>query len=383
MRLSPNADVPRAVRLFPSTALRRLVNLHRGACVSAGLDVDAVAAEDDEGVRRWLEGRAGLLPASLADDLERIDELTDDSGADALIGAGSQAGVDVRSLGMDPVEAAVTAFLDNRALFERAHTRRIVEALRRTTEFAGRSRVAPTAIDPSRLRALEAKLGRHFESRERSPHCRIFMGQDGDQLVFTIAHGALVRADEALDGGPTAVREADAPVYFPERTLRYRPQRRDVVVYEGRSGRLRVRAGDAPSLQAYREGFGELLHGATDWFGCGDVVSLEPLIRLGHRVEVPTPGLASVRVVGLIVRYATGAEGTIAIDSDRIWSFLNDRVRPGLDEGELLEVTFRIQREGNPQAVVARVRTPNRVECGKLDDVLFRPFLEARGFLSP
>jgi hypothetical protein len=382
MSLSFYADAPRAIRLFPARTLQRLVRRHAAACAALGLATAGLEDADDTTMGQWLAERAGVLPAALAEDLERIDELTDDRGVATMIEVGARAGIDVRSLGLDPMEVAVRAFLDHQDIFESAHGKRIVETLKGTTEFVGKATGGLRAVSLDALHALETDLGQHFDARARTRHCRISMGRDGDRLVFTIAHGALVRADEALDHGALMVCEPAAPVYLPERPVRYRPQRRDVVVYDTKAGQLRIRAGDAPTLHAYRRGFGQLLHGDARWFGTDAIVSLQPLARLGRAVERPTAGLADVRVVGLIVRYTTGQRGTVAIDADDIWAFLEARMRTGLEHGELTEVIFHVYRPGVYAPTKVKVRSPNRVEYGRMDDELFRTYLEERGFLA-
>lgn len=380
MPLAAYADTPRAIRLFPSRSLARLVLRHARACEAQGLHLHEVDGEQDDVVHRWLLARGAMLPVELADDLERIEDLADDRGATALQEAARRHGTHVHSLGLDPLEVAVRAFLDHRALFDSAHGRRLVETLRGTTEFVGREALA--ARDPEgALRALELDLGRQFDARARSAHCRITLARDQDRLVFTVAHGALVRADEALEDRPMLVCEAPAPVYLAERPLRYRPQRRDVVVYEAGAGRLRIRAGDAPTLHAYRRAFGELLFGQAEWFGNEPIVSLEPLVRLGAAVEAPTRGLREVKLVGLILRHAAPV-GTMALDAEEIWPYLDARLRGGLEEAQLVEATFRVFPQGSASAANVKVRAPNRVEYGRIADDLFRPFLEERGFLA-
>lgn len=383
MPLSLYKGANRAFRLFPSHALRRLVLAHRDACMDHGLDAAAVENANDTVVLRWLEERGGLLPADLADDLERIDELTNERGASTLVAVVREAGVELRSLGLDPVEVAVSAFLDQRALFEKAHGRRAVETLRSSTEFRGRRPTPAKPVDLSVLQALEVRLGVHFDARGRSAHCRIAMGRDGERMVFSVAHGALVRADEALDDAVSASSsEAASPVYLAERNVRYRPQRHDVVIFDGRDGSLRVRASDAPTLHAYRRGFGELLHGDAEWFGNGPVVSLQPLVDRGATVEMAAPGLREVRVVGLSVRFEVGQTGTVTLESEELWPFLQERMNSPLAEGELLKATFRVWRVGNPRSATAWIASPSRVEYGCVGEKFFRPWLEARGFLA-
>lgn len=382
MQLSAYADVQRAIRLFPSRALQRLLALHTRECAALGLDLDRLADEDDATVHGWLRARSSLLPLALADDLERIDDLARDRGATTLAEAAKRAGATLGGLGHDPLEVAVRAFLDQRPVFEAAHGRHVLSTLRSATVFAGRRGGRGVALPDARLRKLEADLGRQFDARDRSAHCRVTQGSDEDRLVFTVAHGALVRTDEALDERPMLVCEGDAPVYLSDRAVRYRPQRRDVVVYEAGAGRLRVRAGEAATVKAYRRAFGELLFGDAEWFGTGPVVSLEPLSQLGRKVEVPTPGLREVRVVGLILRHDEPA-GSMALEADEIWPYLDGNLSRGLEGAEILEVDFRMFVAGSNEVGNVKVRAPNHVGySSRLPDELVRPFLEKRGLLA-
>ncbi|MFZ5480657.1 MAG: hypothetical protein ACOZNI_28095 [Myxococcota bacterium] len=381
MQLAAYGDAPRAIRLFPSHALQRLLARHARDCAALGLRLDRVADEDDGVVHAWLRARASLLPLGLADDLERIEDLASDRGAATLIEAARRAGADFRSLGLDSLEVAARAFLDHREIFDAAHGRHVIDTLRGTTEFAGRRAGPGARFGDARLRALEADLGRQFDARARSAHCRITVGSDEDRLVFTVAHGALVRADEALDERPSLVSEGDGPVYFADRAVRYRPQRRDVVVYEAGAGRLRIRASDAPTVRAYRRAFGELLMGDEEWFGNEEVVSLAPLSRLGRDVEIPTPGLREVRVVGLVLRHSEPA-GKMALEADEIWPYLDGHLVHGLAGAAIHSVTFRMFVEGSSAVGNVTLREPSRYDSSRLPDELVRSFLEARGLLA-
>jgi hypothetical protein len=369
------------LRLFPSFSLRSLVLQHGEACVSHGLDPSEIAEADDAAAVRWLHKHDGLLPAHLAEDLERIEELTNESGASALLAVGRDAGVDLRSLGVDPVQVAIRAFLDHRPLFERAHGRRTFETLRGSSEFAGRSRSPPPLFDVDALDTLAARFGAEFDARGRSAHCRISFARVADRLIFGIAHGALVKVDESLGDEPAAHGHPKR-MLLAEGTIRYRPQRRDIVVFDARAGSLRVRAADAATVRAYRRGFGEFLFRDPEWFGDGRVVSLEPLALGAAAVEVPTPGLREVRVVGLLLRHHAGPQGTTAFRSTDIWPYLRARLNGTLADGELLEAIFHVWPVGEDQPANVRVRVPHRVEYTRISDDLIRPYLEARGFLA-
>lgn len=381
MQLAAYGDVPRTLRLFPSHALQRLLARHARDCAELGLRLDGLAAEDDAVVHAWLRARSSLLPLGLAVDLERIDDLATNRGAAALIEAARRAGADFRSLGLDALEVSARAFLDNRQVFEAAHGRHVIGTLRGTTEFMGQRARPAARFDDARVHALEGDLGRQFDARARSAHCRITVGAHEHRLVFTVAHGAMMHADEALDERPTLVVDGDGPDYLTDRAVRYRPLRRDVVVYDADAGLLRIRASDAPTIRAYRRAFGELLTGDAEWFGTGPIVSLEPLSQLGREVEVPTPGLREVRVVGLVLEHGDPA-GKMALDSDEIWPYLAGNVVHGLANAHIHSVTFRIFAEGSSKAGNVTLRVPNKVDFDRLPDELVRPFLEQRGLLA-
>lgn len=382
MSLVAYPDLPRAIRLFPSHALHRLLLRHRAECEDAGLDVDALTARDDASVQRWLDGCAWRLPRALRDDLERIGELADDGGVASLLKVSTELGADPRRFGFDPLEVATGALLDHRALFDDAHARRTLEELRATTEFVGRQATVLGGVAPERMRLLEAQLGQQFDRRLCSDHCRVSVARSVDKLIFTVARGGLIRADEALEAPETRpAPDGTGPVYHAERAVRYRPQRRDVVVYEGRAGRLRVRAGDATTIHAYRRGFGRLLFGDGDWFGTEPIVSLQPLIRMGRAVEAPTPGLRRVQLVGLIVcQPAVGL--TAALESNELWPCIDQLGLGGLLGVDLVEATFRVTPIGSEETSRVKIRGPGHVEYRKLSGELIRPYLEERGFLA-
>ncbi len=122
--------------------------------------------------------------------------------------------------------------------------------------------------------------------------------------------------------------------------------------------------------------------GDAEWFGTGPVVSLEPLSQLGRKVELPTPGLREVRVVGLILRHDEPA-GSMALEADEIWPYLDGNLSRGLEGAEILEVDFRMFVAGSNEVGNVKVRAPNHVGySSRLPDELVRPFLEKRGLLA-
>jgi hypothetical protein len=72
----------------------------------------------------------------------------------------------------------------------------------------------------------------------------------------------------------------------------------------------------------------------------------------------------------------------MALDAEELWPYLQSRLVGGLADAELIEASFRVFPVGCETGANVKVRTPNRVEYGRIDDDLVRPFLEQRGFLA-
>src|SRR5690606_2828691 len=158
--------------------------------------------------------------------------------------------------------------------FNRAHGRRFVEALRKFREFPGRLAVLPS-YDAEALALVQERLAVFFHRRGRSALCRIRPWSERDNLHFMVSHGRCYRTDDAV---------YEAGGVCSEQTLMWRPQQHDLVVFDTRTGRLRVSAQDAQTLREYVCGFGQLLFGDPHWFVDGAVVSLDPLIHARQEV---------------------------------------------------------------------------------------------------
>ncbi|HUT11774.1 MAG TPA: hypothetical protein VMY42_14840 [Thermoguttaceae bacterium] len=123
--------------------------------------------------------------------------------------------------------------------------------------------------DDDQLRALERDLDKVFQSRNRGRGSQVFPYSKEDGVWFLVRHGDAYRREGIMDeDGPCCVF--------------YRPEKRDVVVYDPRIGELRVNASSEWEKQLYRAKFGKHLFGSEHFFPGTGKYTLEPLRRYGE-----------------------------------------------------------------------------------------------------
>ncbi len=248
---SPSFEAISSLRALPPPLFQRLLHAHGAALAGSGLDPNLLT----DASQLW-EAR-NQLPSSFIDIVHRLHDMSDAAGHDQLLGTANGPLFLAESNVLSPFALATQTYLERPEVFHRAHGRRYVESLRRFREFPGRT---PTAISvcPIRLSSLEANFGATFELRRRTRHCRIRTWTEPDSHHFLVSHGSVHRTDETIEA-----REG----HLHESMIEWRPQQHDLVVYDLRTGRLRISAPDAQTTQLYLEGFGETLFDDATWFG--------------------------------------------------------------------------------------------------------------------
>jgi hypothetical protein len=262
----------------PEPLLRQLLREHGLDPAELGVDTERVGPE----VLWELRER---LPSDFVDAVHRIHDLSDPTGYDQLLSAYGGPLFLADGAAYTAAGFAAHAYLHRPDVFARAHGRRFIEALRRFQEFPGRLLIEPRWT-PEAIGRVQGRLSAFFDERGRSSLCRIRPWNETGSRHFMISHGRHARTDDA-------VREVDGRAS--EVTLSWRPQQHDLVVYDMRTGRLRISAPDAHITREYVRVFGELLYGDPEWFAHGTVVSLVPLVEERCAVLTPTPGLLEVR----------------------------------------------------------------------------------------
>jgi hypothetical protein len=367
-----------AIRAVPKQLFRRLLSDYGPACRDAGFEPSLLADDEssNEALWRLLTEDGAELPAELLEALSRVDEMADEVGHDLLLEMAAKTDAQLGSMNdqLDARALALWAWLDHRQLFHAGYGRKVVGRMRRFREFEGRASAEVAMPDAGALHALEQELGEAFASRRRSRFCRVRAFHDGDALGFMVSHGRIYRSDEAIeeDGGDPR-----------ESWVGYRPQQHDLVVYDNRLSRLRVKASDAPTLRLYCQAFGRALFGDGHWFRVGRVVSLEPLVELGRAALLPTAGIREVRLKALRFSLHEGSRSSIEVKGPDALELLSRYLRLHPADGHPIWCRLSMRYQGGGHARAVELSVPNGVvHDRRCHDAVTRGFLEERGFLA-
>jgi hypothetical protein len=363
---SPSFEAVQRLDELPVPLFERLLASH--ALVLKGANIDPAALKDARSV--W--EHQDKLPLDFVDALHRAHDMGDDVGHDDLLAVQGGPLFVADSASMSAFTLAVRTLLDKPESFNRAHSRRCVESLRRFREFPGRM-VAPVTVSAVAMAAAQSRFSASFARRDRTDFCRIRPWCETNARHFMISHGRCFRTDPAVMTTAHGTEETFVP---------WRPQQHDLVILDERTGRLRVSATDVHTLGDYLAGFGEALFGDPSWFREGEVVSLDPLLLAGSAALRPTPGLLAVNLVELRIATRTGVSA-FAVYGDDVFATLRDMaVDPGA-HGALLTAKFRVQFKSDRQRRTVTIGVPDRVGGDwRRDNAAVRGFLETRGFLA-
>ena len=356
-------DDPLGYRLWNPTLLERLLEQH-------GIANQAV---DLAGLWCRFAEQPDSVPVALLDALFHVRELADDHGHEELIdGMGGPLFV-ADAAALPPRDVSLLAYLDHRDLFNRVRGRRVISATRRFREFKGREVLSVDLPDAESVQRLERRLGRGFERRNRSLHCRIHAYALDGLHHFDITHGRPRLRDGALDERGDQIREA---------AVEYRPQQVDRVSYDPNRGVLRVTARDARTTRAYCDCFGELLFGQIGWFSDAAVLTLTPLVHDPVAALRPTRGIRDVRLVYAQVVCPGRVGMDLMFRSEDVFAGLAEHGGVSLDDGQLTWVSLKVTYvHGGTR--ITKLGLPNHVTYNNhRDEPVIRQFLEERGFLD-
>jgi hypothetical protein len=197
---------------------------------------------------------------------------------------------------------------------------------------------------------------------------------DPSGLCFIVSHGGCRRLDDAVEDAPDGTREV---------TLPWRPRYHDLVVFDLRTGRLRVSAADAATTYAYLSEFGDLLAGDRCWFGSGQVVCLDPLLQDRGEALRPTLGLLEVRLAKIELGSLGVDGGSMTIDGANAFRTLDHAGVDPVAFGDLRTAKFRLKFASDRRERTVTLQVPDRVSGDwRRDGGVVRSFFEERGYLA-
>lgn len=361
-----------AVRGVPGVLLRALLVPWGGECSDLGLDLQALV-DDDLGlalVRMIGQGRA-RLPRGLLDALDRIEDMADEPGLDALLGRleAESDKPDWPSRGLSPLRLAVQVWVEHHERFQEAEVKRRAARCGLVREYPVREGLAVQFPTPESVAALTEHLGAYWKGRGRGEFCRVLLFRDEERVYLPIHRGEPWRTESAVEG------DAEAAVTFQPRTS-------DIATFDLRTGCLMVKARDGGARDEYRRRVGEALFGDPEAVVDHPVVTLEPLIARGREALAPTPGLIGVELVALRVALHHDRHTVVSLASGDVLADLDDLGLLELGRGELLYAKFLLRFPRGHRRKL-ELGPPNEIAFDRRrDEHIVQRFLEERGFVQ-
>jgi hypothetical protein len=354
--------------------LSRFLSEYRTYFTRQGLDVDALS-NDDACARRLLEiftRPDERMPGELLRDLYVLDELADEDGHQRILDEADRLKMDLRSIPSDICagDFAITVFLRHSRLIRICHEKTIARQVKRYYEYRSRDQQRFTLIDiEAGTRVAKAALGPWFEERRRTRKCETFVYRDGDEIRILITHGGLFRAD----GNITHRLELSR--------IPWRPQKHDSIIYDMRTGVLKVHARLEAERQVYRETLGQALASDAGFFLAGPCYTLEPL-RSNSGVLTLVDGVNGARLTEVVVEADSADCRQAQLKGDNLTKVVAGRGDTSVPAGEIVRACFALSYTTGGRARKLEVRLPNVADHDRdRDGIINKDFLRANGLV--
>jgi hypothetical protein len=226
-------------------------------------------------------------------------------------------------------------------------------------------------VESERIKALEAHLDRWFIDKKRGRGCRVLEYRRNKAIWFLIRHGAHFRREGSL------VEGRSSSVY-------YRPEKFDVVVYDGELGELRMNARSKVVRELYREAIGLHVFGNVGHFPGKEKYTLEPL-RSDGRASLACGDIEGLRWITLKeIQYLWyGRISEIEIHrAEDVFSVFESRKTTIPTKPRLLRANFQVKFMDSRTPRAVAIRPPNVAQYARDDDSeLIEEWLLRRGFI--
>ena len=311
---------------------------------------------DYEGIARVLMTPDETTPRELVDDLFYVDEMATPEGMDALceeIAKLPPAQRKQLDLGPAPTPADVAVQVRLKApdLLERKHAEHFLTSKRSFEYFQAKKGADRTFRMPTAktLAALEGALGDRFYDMKRGRSCKVFVYEKDDGVWFLVRHGDPCKREGAIEAGDSS-------------SVYYRPERYDVLKYDGNLGELCLSAENKKISALYREKFGLHFFADAMQFPGTAKYTLEPLRTDGAASLVcsDVEGMEWIRLKE-IQYFWGGPEGEVEIrKASDLFAVLERRARSIPAKARILRASFLVKFADSKTPRTVTIR-PNNV----------------------
>ena len=330
---------------------------------------------DYEAMASILIAPDSTMPTELMNALFFIHEMATVEGMDMLLKELEEQNLQLQNSHdkQSPSDIAVQVWMDHQDILERKHAEQFMEHPRSFEYYQSDVDPLPPFKNPSEatLKAFQDEMDDWFEKKKRGRGSRVFLyPRDGD-VWFLIRHGDPFRREGRMDG--------DEP------SVLFRPEKFDVLVYDGALGEIRVNANSKGEKELYRTKFGKHLFGDEEFFQNEGKYTLEPLRTDGaDSLEcIDVEGLDSVKLRE--IQYLRGgAHNDIEIrKSDDMFASLKDRNQSIPPKAPILGVSFHVKFTDSKKQRTVRLRPPRNAQYGRdSDSLIIEDWLTKRGFIK-
>lgn len=331
-----------------------LLAKYRSHFAAQGFDIEELVGSKDPGRKLLsiLTTSVERLPGDLLNALYLVDELGDEEGCQRILEEAERAEVDLPILpaNISPGDFAIMVLLEHPDLIRRCREKTVTRRVKRFYEFGSADSRRFTLLDiESAVGSIRADLGPWFKTRRRTETCEVFVYQERNEVRALITHGGLFRAD----GNITEQLELSR--------LPWRPQKHDSVIYDTRTGVLKVYATYDQERLRYRESIGRALADDAAFFVASPTYSFERLRSLSGSLRV-VEGLDRARLTEAAVETESANCRLAEFKGDDLMEIVAGRDATVFPLGEIVRVRFALHFRSGGKARPVELRLPNIAE---------------------
>lgn len=273
----------------------------------------------------------------------------------------------------DPVDVAVQVWLRDPGIVEDVHQMHQLDRPRGFVHFVTGRRPVPAIEEPSeaQTRDLEAELAEWFYKAKRGRQARVWLYKRPGEYWFLVRHGLASRRQEVVSATGSD-------------TLIFRPGEYDVLVYNRKTGELRVHGCNPREVEMLRTSFGKHIFHDKDFFPGGARFTLAPLVESGRDCLAcrDVPGIEDITLTE--VQTLTGGRDWLRQTHhapDLFTVVEHERVQ--LPEPDcLVRASFLVRFSDSKKRRMIKIMGTNKLSVVRDGDTaLMEKWLDARGFV--
>lgn len=292
------------------------------------------------------------VPPEMVDALYYVHETATKESTEELIDAADREGLTIEA-GEEPSDAdiALQIWLQSPELLRRQHAETVAFNRSRFMYFAGRTGKKRSAPDPTleQVTIMQEQMDEWFDRKRRGKASRIFAFPRGAKTWFLVRHGEPMRREgRHQDDGAAGIAY-------------YRPQKHDVIIYDGETDEMAVNAGTKGEIELYLRTFGAVLFDEEKYFDRSSRFTLDPILEKGREaLENDTVSeIVSVRLIE-IERFWGGKakEKEIRKATDLLLAWGEDW-RRRLSGGSIDRAVFKVRFDGDGRERTVAILPPS------------------------